>query len=263
MHIPNGYRLGAIACPAALVTAFGIVATRGLGIDAASHGCALHTIGAAPVIPALTAPPRTAEWLVEYARAERAMFGLDSSIDAIVRAASDPESTDDQLATPLTPDESTQLASYDAYNRGVWDMTTFAKAQALPNVAGVFIDPADHKLIDIAVIAEDCTASDSLAAAFPDLATQPVGSLGTTPYTELVEEFRALNSSFAQLKQEGVLIDLASINEQTDSIDITLDEDSVSNSVAMLKAQIGSEGLTITLHGSPGQGAYARIDTHG
>lgn len=182
-------------------------------------GC-IGAAGPARDVPAITADPSSTLWSQQYAAAERVMLGLDSSDKTIAAAADNPLSTTEQLGTPVTPDESAQLLRQDVANR--------------------------------AVLNGDCSVVQSLRSVAPaGIMLQAVPAKREVGAAVLQREFARLDSSFPSLERQGVVVDLAEIDERANALRVTLDATSAPDAPERLAKAIGGAGLVITLNGRP------------
>ncbi|MGI8612855.1 MAG: hypothetical protein ACR2KL_02730 [Nocardioidaceae bacterium] len=177
----------------AVLAATGMILVASLSLTSASDGhregqrvgC-IGAAGPARDVPAITADPSSTLWSQQYAAAERVMLGLDSSDKTIAAAADNPLSSTEQLGTPVTPDESAQLLRQDVANR--------------------------------AVLNGDCSVVQSLRSVAPaGIMLQAVPAKRAVGAAVLQREFARLDSSFPSLERQGVVVDLAEIDERANA----------------------------------------------
>ncbi len=204
-----------------------------------------------PNVPAVTAPPGTAEEANQYAVAERTMFALDPSQAAIQAASSNPNATDIDLGTPLTASEVQTLANYDSLIRSGDSVDLFAQNHVPNNYSGTYVDPANHSLVEVIISNNDCDLLTQIQTHFASMTVQGVPALNNVSLSTLKQEYQALNDHTDDLWSQGVIYDTGTLNLLGNSLDIRLDPASAANSVAQITAAIGSQGVNITWDGVP------------
>lgn len=225
-----------------------------------TSGCASQPVGVAPTVPAITASPRTDDWRLQYARAERVMFGLDASDAAIQRAEDDPMATSADLATPLTPPEVATLDQEDRANQLIAALQTFVSANDLSDINTIFVDPAERATIDVGVANHDCGVVSQLIPLSGGITIRAIDSPTSVNSFVSQERLAALNSVLPSLQDQGVHVDLAQVDEQTGVLNIQLDPTSSANAAELVTSTIGASGVSVTLDGHPQVSADARMD---
>lgn len=208
--------------------------------------------------PAITAAPRTPEWVQQYAAAIRTSFALPATSAVITAAAADPAATSTSLGTPLTQSEeqgfeATQAvvlntAAVDA--QAATDMpTTFAGAYYSYTPAAMILMLTGPTCPDSAELAKLSTAAG--------VTVLPVLAPTATTYSRLLQLDDGISADLATLKSLGVIVTNSHVDVAGDRELVTLDPSSSATAVATMVQRYGAQGLAFTAPAGP---ARAQVD---
>jgi hypothetical protein len=248
---------------AASSAALGLAATldaAGESNAAALTNCSFAAPGTAPQVSPVTAPPKTADWEHQYARAERQMFHLDASDAAIEHAAADPYADTSRLGTPLTQEEVKQMNAADQVRASATEINAFVNQSKSQSVATVFTDPADPGRIDINFIGTTCDELKTIGAAFPTAPVQPVHLQGSVSASASWSLLTALEGRLSELDKQHVLVDSAEVDEESGRLRVSFDSSTAAQSAASVLTSLGASSEAIDF--SYGSEPITAVDQH-
>ncbi len=210
----------------------------------------------------MTASPGTDLWRQQYAMAIRTDFGLPADAQSIALAAADPSSSDVDLGTPLTQAEIQVLNTQDAASQHVADVASVARA-ALPEAfATAYYDYANGGMTFVGFTGAGCPTS-TLIAQLQAATTSPlrvVRALHDATESQLATLQQRLDSDDVALRAQGILINRTALEPSTDSLQVTLDPSSATDSQSRLLAAYGQAGLVFTGSAPPSQVLSNRLN---
>lgn len=191
------------------------------------------------------------------------MFGLSTSARSISAAAADDAASSDDLGTPLTSAERTQLLAAERTGENV-DAVSQAAQNAIPaSFAGAWYDYAAGGTMYVAFGPQACPDQDLLTqlTQLAGVRTVPVAvavaaATGTTA-TRLAALQTAVERDVDMLSSRGIIVNRTEIDVPTDQFLVTLDPASVPDAQQLMRARYGSQGLAFAPAAPPANAVQA------